>query len=504
MVSEGATEMLLADLVPALAPLQLSGSLQREITGITYDSRLVEPGNLFIAIPGFVYDGHDFLAEAASRGAVATIISREVPVPEQLSSVLVTDARRAMGEVAARFFDYPSRQLRVIGVTGTNGKTTTTFLIDSLLRHAGSQTGIVGTVCVRAGELRLEAVRTTPESLDLQRLLANMVKAQASHAILEVSSHALALDRIAGCEFDIGVFTNLTQDHLDLHGDMQNYLAAKAKLFSGLDPAGKPQKRAVINIDDPVSALLLRETRVPITTYGIKRPADLQAVEIALTPQGVKFKVLEAGRLRGLTSVPTPGYFSVYNALAAIAVALAEGIAWDTISEILPESQPVPGRFQPVRAGQPFDIIVDYAHTPDGLENILQTARGFASGRIIVVFGCGGDRDRGKRPQMGRVASEFADIVIITTDNPRSEDPLQIAREIWQGAMAQADVMIELDRAKAIRRAIQLALPGDAVLIAGKGHETYQIFADRIIHFDDREVAEQAVEVSKHEGMDLR
>lgn len=494
--------MLLADLVSALAPLQTSGSLEREITGIVYDSRLVKPGNLFIAIPGFVDDGHDYVAEAATRGAVATIISREVPIPEELTSIRVTDSRRALGTVAAKFFSYPSRKLRVIGVTGTNGKTTTTFLIDSLLSKAGYRTGIVGTVHIRIGDAKQESIRTTPESLDLQQLLANMVEAQTSYAVLEVSSHALALNRLADCEFDVAVFTNLTQDHLDLHGDMQSYLAAKAKLFSGLDPAGKLHKRAVINLDDAASALLQRVSNVPITTYGIKRPADLQAVEIAITTAGTEFKVLQAGKLLGLTRVPTPGYFSVYNALAAIAVALAEGVSWTVISEGLPESQSVPGRFQPVRAGQPFEIIVDYAHTPDGLENILQTARGFTKGRIIVVFGCGGDRDRGKRPQMGRIASQFADIAIITTDNPRSESPLRIAHDILQGVVGQADIVIELDRASAIRRAVGLARPGDAVLIAGKGHETYQVFADRIIHFDDREVAEQAVEVSKHEGME--
>lgn len=495
--------MLLADLVSALAPLQTSGSLEREITGIVYDSRLVKPGNLFIAIPGFVDDGHDYLAEAATRGAVATIISREVPVPEQLTSIQVTDSRRALGTVAAKFFRHPSRQLRVIGVTGTNGKTTTTFLIDSLLRKAGYRTGIVGTVHIQIGDAKLESIRTTPESLDLQQLLANMVEAQTSYAVLEVSSHALALNRLAGCEFDVAVFTNLTQDHLDLHGDMQNYLAAKARLISGLDPVGKPHKRAVINTDDAASALLQSVSKVPVITYGIKRPADLQAVEIAITTAGTEFKVMQAGKLLGLTRVPTPGYFSVYNALAAIAVALAEGVSWTAISESLPESQSVPGRFQPVRAGQLFEIIVDYAHTPDGLENILQTARGFTKGRVIVVFGCGGDRDRGKRPQMGRIASKFADVAIITTDNPRSESPHKIAHDILQGVVGQADIVVELDRASAIRRAVSLARPGDAVLIAGKGHETYQVFADRIIHFDDREIAEQAVEVSKHEGMEF-
>ncbi|NLW16967.1 MAG: UDP-N-acetylmuramoyl-L-alanyl-D-glutamate--2,6-diaminopimelate ligase [Firmicutes bacterium] len=496
--------MRLADLVTALAPLRMSGSLEREITGIQYDSRLIQPGNLFVAIPGFIYDGHDYLQEAANRGAAAAIVSREVPIPEQLTSILVTDSRRALGIVAAKFLGCPSRKLRVIGVTGTNGKTTTTFLSENILRMAGLRTGLVGTVYIRIGDRELESIRTTPESLDLQHFLAQMVEAEVSHALLEVSSHALVLQRLAGCEFDVAVFTNLTQDHLDFHGDQQNYLRAKAQLFADLDPENRDKKRAIINMDDGASRFLLSVSRVPVTTYGIQQPADLRASDIVVTSAGTEFAVWQMGKSLGRTRVPTPGYFSVYNALAAIAVALNEGVSWSVISTVLPESRPIPGRFQPVRAGQPFDIIVDYAHTPDGLENILQTARGFTKGRVIIVFGCGGDRDRGKRPEMGRIASQLADVVIITTDNPRSESPLKIAHDIMQGVLKQADVRIELDRATAIKRAVGMASPGDTVLIAGKGHETYQVFADRVIYFDDREVAEQAVEVSKYEGLEYR
>lgn len=496
--------MRLADLVSALAPLQTSGSLERDITGIQYDSRLVEPGNLFVAISGFVLDGHDYLAEAATRGAAAAIIASEAAVPEQLTSIRVADSRRALGTIAAMYLGYPAHKLRVIGVTGTNGKTTTTFLIEGLLRQAGLVTGIIGTVCIRIGDTELASTHTTPESLDLQLLLAKVVEAQGSHAILEVSSHALALSRIVGCEIDIAVFTNLTQDHLDLHGDMQNYLATKAKLFADLASGDKPNKLAVINADDPASALLLSVCQVPVITYGIKQPSNLQATDIVVTSRGTEFSVVYNAQLLGRTSVPTPGNFSVYNALAAIAVALAEGVPWPIICAGLPKSQPVPGRFQPVHGGQPFDIIVDYAHTPDGLENILKTARDFSKERVIVVFGCGGDRDRGKRPEMGRIASQFADIVIVTTDNPRSESPYKIAEDILSGVAGDVDVLVELDRARAIQLAVGLAGPGDTVLIAGKGHETYQVFADRVIHFDDREVARQAVtvEVCKHEGME--
>lgn len=498
--------MRLADLVTALAPLQMSGSLEREITGIQYDSRLVQPGNLFVAISGFILDGHDYLAEAATRGAAAAIVANEVSVPKQLTSIRVADSRRALGTVAAMYLGNPSKKLRVIGVTGTNGKTTTTFLVDSLLKMAGLITGIIGTVYIRIGNTELASTRTTPESLDLQLLLAKIVEAQGSHSILEVSSHAIALNRLAGCEVDVAVFTNLTQDHLDLHGDMQNYLNTKAKLFADLASGDKPGKLAVINVDDPASALLLSVCNAPVITYGIKQPANLQATDIIVTSKGTEFSVVWNTQRLGRTSVPTPGFFSAYNALAAIAVALAEGVPWPIICAGLPQSQPIPGRFQPVHAGQLFDIIVDYAHTPDGLENILETARGFTKGHVIVVFGCGGDRDRGKRAEMGRIASQLADIVIVTTDNPRSEPPLAIVNDILFGVMGEADVQIELDRARAIQWAVRLARPGDTVLIAGKGHETYQIFADRVIHFDDREVAEQAVtvEVCKHEDMEHR
>jgi len=496
--------LLLAELVSALAPLRLSGSLDKKITGLAYDSRLVEPGNLFVAIPGFNQDGHEFLAEAAARGAVAAIISRDIPVPEQLTSILVTDSRRALAALAEKFFDYPSRQLRLIGVTGTNGKTTTTWLIDSLLRAAGYPVGIIGTVLVRIGNSSQPAVRTTPESLDLQQFLARMVEAAASHAVLEVSSHALALDRVAGCEFDVAVFTNLTQDHLDLHGNMQEYLAAKSQLFSQLSNNGKPRKLAVINLDDAAAPFLLEKTRVPALTYGIKGPANLRAKEISISESGSRFQVWLHNEPLGFTSVPTPGYFSVYNALAAIAVAIHEGVPWSLVQELLPATQAVPGRFQPIRKGQPFTVIIDYAHTPGGLKNVLETARSFVDGRIIVVFGCGGDRDRGKRALMGKVASQLADVIILTADNPRSEDPTQIAADIAKGIAADKDVTIILDRALAIQRAIALACPGDAVLVVGKGHETYQIFAERIIHFDDREVAEQALEVAINEKMDFR
>lgn len=489
--------MLLAQLVSTLAPLHLSGSLDKEITGIAYDSRLVEFGNLFVAISGFVYDGHYFIQEAALRGAVAVIVSKDIPVPADLTRILVTDSRQALALVSEKYYGYPSQKLRLIGVTGTNGKTTTTYLIDSILREHGKRVGLIGTVVARVGRYRFPVAHTTPESVDLQRYLSIMLQESLDYAVLEVSSHALALGRVAGCEFDIAVFTNLTQDHLDLHGDMQSYMETKARLFESLEHTGKPNKAAIINADDPAKSYVLSRVQVPVITYGIQHPASVSASHIVSTAQGVTFQVYRAKRLLGTVSLATPGKFSVYNALAAISVALHEQIPWGSIAKALQESSGIPGRFQPICKGQPFEIIVDYAHTPDGLYNILTTAREFADGRIILVFGCGGDRDNYKRPQMGSIASELADIIVLTSDNPRSEDPLQIIVDILQGVDDNKRVVVEPDRAEAIAQAIALAKPGDVVILAGKGHENYQVFADRTIYFDDREVAAQAVEALK-------
>lgn len=494
--------MLLAELVASLAPLQQSGDLLREITGIAYDSREVKPGCLFVAIPGFHVDGHNYLADAAARGAAAAVISRNVPVPPQLTWLQVTDTRKALSLLAQRFFGFPAQKLRLVGVTGTNGKTTTTLLVDHILRRAGHQVGVIGTVKVRIADQEYPVKHTTPEAADLQAYLARMVSSGAGYAVMEVSSHALALDRVAGCEFDLAVFTNLTQDHLDLHGDMQSYLEAKALLFSSLAPAGKPDKAGIVNNDDAAAAFLRQQTRVPLITYGVRQPADWQAGEINFDHAGTRFQLLQRGRRQGWFQVVTPGLFSVYNALAAIAVCSHEGVPLELIRAALAEAPSIPGRFQPVRCGQGFDVVVDYAHTPDGLENILNTARHYATGRVIVVFGCGGDRDRRKRPLMGEIANRLADLAVVTSDNPRSENPDSIAAEILVGMVDRNRVQVELDRAAAIFSVIQQASPGDVVVIAGKGHETYQVFAAETKHFDDREVARQALEARFEDGMD--
>lgn len=493
--------MLFAELLKSLAPLRQEGSLNVNIKGIAYDSRDVQPGYLFVAVPGFLHDGHNFLLDAAARGAVAAIISRPVPVPSQLSFVQVADSRKAMAEVARVFYGNPCAKLCLVGVTGTNGKTTTTFLIDSILSAAGYNAGIIGTVKVRVGASEYPVKHTTPEAVDLQRYFSLMAAARLTHAVMEVSSHALALDRVIGCEFDVGVFTNLTQDHLDLHGSMEQYFLAKSRLFQGLRWGTKDDKAAVINLDDPRAADLIGLTPVPVITYGIRSAALLRAEQVQFSAEGTTFKLCWQDD-RVDVKLATPGLFSVYNALAAAGVGIKEHISLPVIADALAAVPGVPGRFQPVRAGQQFDVIVDYAHTPDGLENILRTARGFSRGRVIVVFGCGGDRDRGKRPQMAEIASSLADLVIVTSDNPRSEDPDRIITDIVQGLRQGTEVQIEPDRRRAIYLAIRHARPGDVVLIAGKGHETYQISGNSTIHFDDREVAELALEALKNGKMD--
>lgn len=492
--------MQLAELLSVLEPLEIKGSVSQAITGIAYDSRRVKPGHLFIAIPGFSRDGHDFIDEAVVQGARAVVISREVEVPAGLASILVADPRRAMALAAAKFFDYPAQKMRMIGITGTNGKTTTAFFIDKLLRAGGYRTGIMGTLGVRIGS-RLQATsHTTPESLDLQGFLAQMCEADTSHAILEVSSHALALDRALGCEFNIAVFTNFTQDHLDFHGEMLAYLHKKSALFQRVMAEGAGL--AIINADDAVAPFLSAESRVPILTYGMKEGADFQAVDIHSSAAGISFRVKSGSYVSEIIPIPMPGYFNIYNALAAIVVALGEGIAWEQIYQALPQADVIPGRMQAVDGGQPFAVFVDYAHTPAALASVLKTLRSQVTGRLLLVFGCGGERDKGKRARMGQVADLWADLVIITADNPRSEDPARIAKQISETVSAQK-LIIDLDRASAIQRALRLAMAGDAVLIAGKGHETYQILGDKIIDFDDQRVAQQTLEAIK-DGLESR
>jgi UDP-N-acetylmuramyl-tripeptide synthetase len=491
----------LSDIVRLLPDSHIEGDLEKRIDAVVYDSRKAVPGCLFICLTGAKTDGHNYVEQAYKQGAVAVIAEKAVPSLPGLTIVQVIDTRRAMQLVAPYFFDYPGRKLRMIGVTGTNGKTTTTYLLKSMLEHAGHKVGLLGTIQVLIGSRSLPISNTTPDVIDLQEMLALMVAEGMEYVVMEVSSHALALGRVAGCEYDVGVFTNLTRDHLDFHITFEDYLAAKAKLFDMLSSEDnvKTGKTAIINSDDPASTVILEHCRSRTITYSVERPADLQGKDIDVRANGVYFQLSGISSLS--LNLKITGIFNVYNVLGAIGAALAEGIDPGIIKEALEKFQSVPGRFELVDEGQPFAVIVDYAHTPDGLENILRTAKQFTRGRMIVVFGCGGDRDRTKRPIMGRLAADYGDIVIATSDNPRSEEPGAILAEIEvgikDGLAAGKTYEMHVNRREAIGRALQLASAGDTVIIAGKGHETYQILKNGTIPFDDREISREMIREMK-------
>ncbi len=465
-----------------------------EIGGIQYDSRKVGPGDLFVAIRGTATDGHRFVPDALARGARAVVVDDDTAVPDSLclhtgaAKIVVPDARRALAILAATLYGHPADRLVLVGVTGTNGKTTTTHLIKAVLEARGERVGLLGTTGYVIGAETLPSTHTTPESLELQALLAEMLRRGCTAAVMEVSSHALALGRVHGLRFAAGVFTNLTQDHLDFHGTMEAYAAAKRLLFNGL----APDAVAVINAEDPAGDGMVRSTRARILRYGRGEHTDVGAAQEQLSLAGTRFRLLHGGSHP--VSSPLVGEFNLQNILAACAAGVGLGIPVETIARGIATAPPVRGRFERITGTDGRTAIVDYAHTPDALEHCLQTIRRLlppASGRIITVFGCGGNRDRGKRPIMGRIASTLSDRSIITSDNPRAEDPAAIIEEVRAGCVPGAPVETEPDRRKAIRRGLDLASPGDVVLVAGKGHETTQVLRDAVLHFDDREEIEQ-------------
>lgn len=471
---------------------QLTGALP-EISDISYDSRKVQAGHLFVAISGLQIDGHDFVHEAAQRGAVAVLVERWIDDLD-LPQVVVKSTRYALGMVGANFYEHPDRKLRVLGVTGTNGKTTTTYLVKSILEQAGYKVGLIGTIETLIGDMILESTRTTPESLDLQRILWQMVAVETDFVIMEVSSHALDLYRTSGVSYAGALFTNLSQDHLDFHPTMEEYFAAKAKLFQGL------RSTAIINSDDPWGTKLRCLAACETLTYGVQREADFQAQKIKLENGGVSYILdSEVGQIP--INLNITGYFNVYNSLGAAALCFSQGVSLGHIKMGLEAISGVPGRFERVQNDRNLNVIVDYAHTPNGLENILQSARELVPrGRLILVFGAGGDRDKGKRPLMGAVAAEHADVVIITSDNPRSEDPVMICSSIEKGLLTtnpQADYEIIVNRRTAITKAVKMATSDDLVIVAGKGHETYQESAHGRIHFDDGEEVRRAIKELK-------
>ncbi|WP_062048552.1 UDP-N-acetylmuramoyl-L-alanyl-D-glutamate--2,6-diaminopimelate ligase [Bacillus sp. JCM 19034] len=458
------------------------------VTSLAMDSREVEQGTVFICIKGYTVDGHDFAEKAVEQGAVAIIAER--PLPVSVPVIVVKDSRRVMAKVACHFYRYPTSDLQLIGVTGTNGKTTVTHLLERVLLAKRKKTGLIGTMYTKIGEETKETKNTTPESLPLQQIFHEMVHKKVDTAIMEVSSHALHLGRVHGCDFDIAVFTNLSPDHLDYHGSMEKYLYAKGLLFSQLGSA-PTEKVAVINLDDPASKELIRLTAQDVITYGITSDADIRATNVVLMPNGTSF-TLHAFEKQIPFQLKLIGKFSVYNVLATIAVGIAMNISISDMKESLEKVTGIAGRFEMIEADVDFSVIVDYAHTPDSLENVLETLKELSEKRIIAVVGCGGDRDKTKRPIMAQIATKYADKAIFTSDNPRSEDPKAILSDMVAG-VNEGDYEEVIDRTEAIQYAIDCAKSGDIVLIAGKGHETYQIIGDNTIHFDDREVARKAL-----------
>lgn len=462
-----------------------------QVTGLEYDSRRVGQGFLFFAFAGAHADGRAFAQAAMDRGAAG--VASELPPPPEFRGIWieVEHGRRALALASRNFYGKPDERLGLTGVTGTNGKTTTTYLIDSVLRSAGKTTAMVGTIEYRlAGEVRT-AVNTTPESLDLYRIFHTLEQASGSHATMEVSSHALALGRVYGITFHTAVFTNLTRDHLDFHETMENYFAAKQLLFAPQGAA--PPRWAVINRDDPYGARIHPPAGTQVLHYGFGDDADLRVSGLEMSFEGLRLTV-QHGLEQVMITSALVGKINAYNILAACGAALSYGLDWPTIARGIAECRSVPGRFESIEQGQPFMVVVDYAHTDDALRNVISVARELRPKRVITLFGCGGDRDRSKRPLMGMAAGEASDLVVLTSDNPRSEDPLAIMNDALVG-LRRFDTphLVEPDRGKAIHAALEAAQPGDIVILAGKGHEPYQVLRDRVIHFDDREVARAAL-----------
>jgi len=482
-------------------PLEVRGALETGVAGVECDSRRIAPGSLFAAVRGEAADGHAFIGQAIERGA-RVIVCEALPeqMPEGVTFVLVEDARMVLAEMAAAMEQFPAGRLRMIGVTGTNGKTTSTYLIKAICDAALLRCGLIGTVHYDLGEDQVPAARTTPDAVELQRLLGRMVNNGCKAAVMEASSHAIVQRRVHGVEFDVVAFTNLTQDHLDYHGTMERYFEAKALLFE--QAAGQQRKAAVavINADDRHGEKLVNrlQNRMEVLTFGMGVRAMFRAGNLRTEFSGTSFS-LDAGGRQYLVRTPLVGRFNVYNALGALAVAQALGLPLRDAVRALATAPPVPGRMQPVPVKRAFSVFVDYAHTPDALEKAIETVRALDPRRVIVVFGCGGDRDRAKRPLLGAVVERLADWAVVTSDNPRTEDPEAIIREIEKG-MVRNRYEVVPDRAAAIERAVRMALPRDIVLIAGKGHENYQEVHGERHSFDDLQVATRAIEDRAAEG----
>ena len=486
------------ELTRAMPGAKAAGDFSAQISGVAYDSRLVRSGDVFVAVAGFQADGHGFAKDAVEGGAAALVVERKIEdISPEIPQFVAPSCREALSRIGDAFFGHPSGELALIGVTGTNGKTTTAFLIDSILRSSGRRTGLMGTIHYRVGDEVFEEPRTTSEGPDLQRYLRRMADAGASHAVMEVSSHGLALGRLLGCEFQAAVFSNLTQDHLDFHGEMESYFQVKLRLFQDFSPAN-----SVVNTDDAYGRRIAAEARGKVWTYALDARADFGAENLSSSPAGMNFKMFTpAGGVRVETALI--GRHNLSNILAASAACLSQGLTLDEVAAGIASLKNIPGRFEKIDSGQPFLVVVDYAHTEDALARVLEFARPITERRILTLMGCGGDRDRKKRPLMAAAALRGSDYVVMTSDNPRTEDPASILREVESGAaLAPASDgrwRSILDRREAIRAIIAEAREGDAVVIAGKGHETYQILGTERTAFDDREEARTALRLAGYE-----
>ncbi|EOU1869023.1 UDP-N-acetylmuramoyl-L-alanyl-D-glutamate--2,6-diaminopimelate ligase [Clostridium perfringens] len=482
--------MILKSLLKGLDYEVIKGNEESKVQNIRYDNRKIEQGDAFVCVKGFKVDGHSFIGDAIKKGAKTLIVQEDVSVQEDITIIKVRDTRKALAIMSSNYFGNPKDKLKIIGITGTNGKTTSAFIIKSILEKAGFMTGLIGTIANYIGNKKVDAVRTTPESYELHELFKNMVDAGVEYCVMEVSSHSLELDRVYGVQFEEGIFTNLTRDHLDFHKTFENYYNAKFKLF-------ERSNHSIINLDDPYGANIVKDieergVKTKVSTFSIEKESDFKAFEIKSHSNGSEFKV----NLESIEefSINIPGEYNIYNSLGCIICAYNLNIPMDKIKEGLSDVV-IPGRCELVAKEKnlPYSIIIDYAHTPDGLENILSTVKAFTKNRMISVFGCGGDRDKFKRPQMGKIGCELSDIAIITSDNPRSEEPMDIINDIVK-PLNYDNFVIEVNRKEAIRKAMNMALEGDVIVIAGKGHETYQILKDETIHFDEREVVYDILE----------
>ena len=476
--------MKLKELLAGITILQCNASLETEINEVRYASNKVEAGDLFVAVTGYATDGHKYIPDAVKRGAAVILCERDMP--EGTPWVRVASARQALAQLGANRFDHPARAMQVIGVTGTNGKTSVTYLLKALLESAvGAKVGLIGTICNLIGDEVLPTERTTPESFELQGILAKMRDAGCTHVVMEVSSHALFLHRVGEIPFRVGAFTNLTEDHLDFHGTMENYRRAKGLLFTRCE-------RGVFNLDDPTAEQMMHDASCECYTVGTSQRAALRGTDIDLASDHVALTLREGDETARLR-LGIPGRFTVSNALVTVGIARQLGISLQAAVAALSGAKGVKGRIEVVPTPEKdYTVLIDYAHTPDGLENVLRSVRDFCKGRLIVVFGCGGDRDRTKRPIMGHIAEQLADVVIVTSDNPRTEEPMEIIRDILAG-MERKPALVEENRRAAIRQALRYAQKDDIVLLAGKGHETYQILGTQKTHLDEREEVASAL-----------